>query len=265
MELRVQHEGCVDSTSERLFDALARGSARHGDVCIAREQTAGRGRRGATWHSGPEGGLYLSILLLPGLPLLHPAALTIGAGIAALETVRALGLARARLKWPNDVVVDRERGPDALRTSAKLAGVLVETRGLDPANPHYVVGIGLNIAQRNFPHELAAARAVTSVALEGGCDSLESAERELLPRLASGLERTALESPALTEHFLDCARLREAFVEVELGTELRRGRVRGLELRRGIRLELGTSTESPTRTEWLPLEHVRQVRVLDES
>ena len=265
MELRVQHEECVDSTSERLFEALAQGSARHGDVCIAREQSAGRGRRGATWHSGPDGGLYLSILLLPGPPLLHPAALTIGAGIAALETVRALGVAPARLKWPNDVVVDRERGTDALHASAKLAGVLVETRGLDPANPHYVVGIGLNIAQRTFPPELSAARAVTSVALEGGRDSLESAERELLPRLAAGLERAALESPALMERFLDSARLRDTLVEVELGAELRRGRVRDLELRRGIALEPDPSTGAPTRIEWLPLEHVRQVRALDRA
>ncbi len=265
MELRVQHEGCVDSTSERLFDALVRGSAHHGDVCIAREQTAGRGRRGAAWHSGPDGGLYLSILLLPGPPLLHPAALTIGAGIAALETVRALGVERARLKWPNDVVVDRERGADALHASAKLAGVLVETRGLDPANPHYVVGIGLNIAQRTFPPELAAARAVTSVALEGGQASLQRAESELLPRLAAGLERAALESSTLTERFLDCARLRDALVEVELGAELRRGRVRALELRRGIALERSPSSGGEARVEWLALEHVRQVRALERE
>jgi hypothetical protein len=106
---------------------------------------------------------------------------------------------------------------------------------------------------------------VTSVALEGGQASLPRAESELLPRLAAGLERAALESSTLTERFLDCARLRDALVEVELGAELRRGRVRALELRRGIALERSPSSGGEARVEWLALEHVRQVRALERE
>ncbi len=255
MHLRVHHHERVDSTSERLFAALAAGTAEHGDVHVAREQTAGRGRRGATWHSAPDGGLYLSLLLLPGVPAPHPAALTMAAGIAALETARELGVASARLKWPNDVVVDR-----AASGPAKLAGVLVETRGLDPAAPHYVVGIGLNVAQVEFPAELLAARHVTSIALEGGAASLERAERILLARLASGLERAALESPELGARFLAAAQLEARSVCVELGERELRGRVRTLDLRRGLLLEPEATVGPHAASEWLPLEHIRQVR-----
>jgi biotin-(acetyl-CoA carboxylase) ligase len=51
LRLRVFEHDVVDSTSERAFEELAAGRARHGDVHIAREQTAGRGRRGASWAS----------------------------------------------------------------------------------------------------------------------------------------------------------------------------------------------------------------------
>ncbi len=255
MYLRVRHHERVDSTSERLFAALAAGTAENGDVQVAREQTAGRGRRGATWHSAPDGGLYLSLLLLPGAPALHPAALTMAAGIAALETARELGVASARLKWPNDVVVDR-----AASEPAKLAGVLVETRGLDPAAPHYVVGIGLNVAQVEFPAELLAARRVTSIALEGGDASLEHAERVLLARLGRELEREALESSELGARFLAAAQLGARSVRVELGERELLGRVRALELSRGLLLELQATTGAHAASEWIPLEYIRQVR-----
>ena len=257
MQLRIHHHESVDSTSERLFVALASGSALHGDVHVAREQTAGRGRRGASWHSAADGGLYLSLLLLPGAPALHPAALTMAAGIAALETARELGVASARLKWPNDVVIDRAHGE-----IAKLAGVLVETRGLDLAAPHYVIGIGLNVAQRTFPAELLAARSITSVALEGGDASLERAERSLLTRLSAALEREALESPELGPRFLAVAQLQSRSVSVELGEREVRGRVQALELARGLLLAPDHAA-TPSQSEWLPLEHIRQVRPIE--
>ena len=67
-----------------------------------------------------------------------PPAITMSVGLAVREAVFAAGLNSARLDWPNDVVV-RE---------AKLAGILVESRGFDPAAPHFVIGIGVNVMRR---------------------------------------------------------------------------------------------------------------------
>ena len=57
----------VESTNDEA-QGLAVDGAPDGTVVWAREQTAGRGRRGMEWSS-PAGNLYLSIVLRPGKPL----------------------------------------------------------------------------------------------------------------------------------------------------------------------------------------------------
>ncbi|NOT31225.1 MAG: biotin--[acetyl-CoA-carboxylase] ligase, partial [Planctomycetes bacterium] len=182
MSSRLFQHGIVDSTNERALAAIASGEARDGDVHVAEGQSAGRGRLGRSWSSPAGEGLYLSLLLLPRAAP-NPAALTMAAGLGVLEGVRALGAEAARLKWPNDVLASDERGTDA-----KLAGILVETRGLDPLRPHAVVGVGLNVLQRAFPAELVRERAVTSLALLGLAVTRAAALEGLLaarwPRLA---------------------------------------------------------------------------------
>jgi BirA family biotin operon repressor/biotin-[acetyl-CoA-carboxylase] ligase len=112
---------------------LARAGARHGTVVIAEQQRAGRGRDGRTWVS-PPGGLYLSAVLRPPLPLHDVPAMTLAIGIGVCDAVRAAG-APAVLKWPNDVLV---RGK-------KLAGVLVEAQSQGAKLEAVVVGIGVNL------------------------------------------------------------------------------------------------------------------------
>lgn len=249
--LRLLQHGEVDSTSERAFAALAAGTARHGDVHLAETQSAGRGRRGRAWASARGEGLYLSVVLLPA-SLPHPAALTMGAGLAVLEAAGALGAASARLKWPNDVLVADAAGSPA----AKLAGILVEARGLDPARPHAVVGIGLNVRQRAFPPELEAERAVTSLARLGLERTLEEARNALLARLAPRLEE-ACEHPAAS------ARAYAAALGLD-GRPVRlahgRGEVRGRLLALGLDgIELETSGGRARHL----LEHVQALEALD--
>lgn len=240
----IEHD-VVDSTSERAFAALAAGSARHGDVHIAREQTAGRGRRGASWASARDEGVYLSVVLRPARPV-HPAALTIGAGLAALEAARDLGASAARLKWPNDVLVG----------AAKLAGILVETRGLDPAAPHYVVGVGLNVLQREFPPELLAQRAVTSLALCGAEHTLARARERLLVRLADRLDHALSEQPRLCEDYVAAMQLSGRALALECGDEQLSGAFVELTLR-GLVVRTAEGLERRCA-----LEHLRAVRVV---
>jgi BirA family biotin operon repressor/biotin-[acetyl-CoA-carboxylase] ligase len=99
---------------------------------VAKEQTAGRGRRGNVWISKP-GNLYAS-LLLPGIPSGSAGALAFVACLAVHDALLALAPAlapRLKLKWPNDVLLD----------GAKLAGILIEAE-LDWA----VIGAGINCA-----------------------------------------------------------------------------------------------------------------------
>jgi BirA family biotin operon repressor/biotin-[acetyl-CoA-carboxylase] ligase len=103
-------------------------------LLLADEQTAGRGRRGQRWHSAPGEGLTLSLAVVLRRPLRELAALPLVAGVAVARALRALGVARAALKWPNDIVVD----------GAKLGGILVETKSLNGAIKA-VVGVGINL------------------------------------------------------------------------------------------------------------------------
>jgi len=98
-------------------------------LIAAEEQTAGRGRRGRRWHSAPGAGITFSLGRRINRPARELAALSLVAGVATARALRALGM-DARLKWPNDLIVD----------GAKLGGILVETRN----GNHAVIGIGLN-------------------------------------------------------------------------------------------------------------------------
>jgi BirA family transcriptional regulator, biotin operon repressor / biotin---[acetyl-CoA-carboxylase] ligase len=124
----------TDSTNERAR-RLASAGAPHGTLVTAAEQTAGRGRQGRTWTAPPGRALLLSLVLRVEQPALVPLA----AGVAAAETIGD----HARIKWPNDVLVE----------GRKVAGVLVEGR---PQEGWAVLGIGLNVAIRpaDFPPEL---------------------------------------------------------------------------------------------------------------
>jgi BirA family transcriptional regulator, biotin operon repressor / biotin---[acetyl-CoA-carboxylase] ligase len=103
-------------------------------LLITEHQTAGRGRRGRRWHSERGQGLTFSLAARVRRAPRELAALSLVAGVAATRALRALGVARAALKWPNDLVVD----------GAKLGGILVETRALGEASKA-VIGIGINL------------------------------------------------------------------------------------------------------------------------
>jgi len=107
-----------------------------GALVIAAEwQEAGRGRMGRTWHAGIGGALTFSLVwrFTQGAGLL--SGLSLAVGVALMRVLRALGMAEAGLKWPNDVVW---RG-------GKLAGILIEMQGdmLGPSTA--VIGIGVNV------------------------------------------------------------------------------------------------------------------------
>ena len=105
-----------------------------GTVILAAEsQTAGRGRRGRRWHSTPGADLTFSLAVTLSRPSRDLATLPLVAGVAVTRALRASGLARAALKWPNDLMVD----------GAKVGGILVETR-VAALGTRCVIGIGIN-------------------------------------------------------------------------------------------------------------------------
>jgi BirA family biotin operon repressor/biotin-[acetyl-CoA-carboxylase] ligase len=125
-----------------------------GSVIISLAQTAGRGRKGRSWHSPAGTGLYMSILLKKMSAIGDSNTLNLLASLSvndALnkelkskdESVKKL----LELKWPNDILYD----------SRKIAGILSERKsGVKTTSPT-VVGIGVNInhTPTDFPQEIA--------------------------------------------------------------------------------------------------------------
>lgn len=171
-------------------------------------------------------------------------------GLAVASAARALGVEAAHLDWPNDVVA---RG-------AKLAGILVESRGLSAEDPTYVIGIGLNVRQREFSPELAGERSVTSLFLEGADCSLERASEALLDELSRRLDELREPHGDLGAEYLAATGLAGREVRVQVGAETRAGQLESLTLDGG--LVLAGSDGARTRH---ALEHVRALEALDPS
>jgi BirA family biotin operon repressor/biotin-[acetyl-CoA-carboxylase] ligase len=260
MELRLVRHGVVDSTNERALVAVAQGEARHGDVHVAEGQSAGRGRLGHRWASPSGEGLYLSLVLLPASAP-NPAALTMGAGLAVLEAVRALGAGGARLKWPNDVLAAHATGAMGAMgrdgTEAKLAGILVEARGLDPLRPHAVVGIGLNVLQASFPADLE--RPGTSLALLGLDVGRERALEACLAALGPRMDQACAAPERIAADYAAASRLPGRRVRVQQGSRELTGLLRSLTLD-GLDLVLDGGGRAR-----VPLEHARTVECLERG
>jgi BirA family biotin operon repressor/biotin-[acetyl-CoA-carboxylase] ligase len=164
----VRYFESVGSTNDEAAQLAAAG-APEGTVVIARQQTAGRGRRGRQWHSAPGAGIYMSLVLRPrtsgaGASGGDAALITLMAGAAAAEAVEAAEALRVALKWPNDLVVERDgRGGVERR---KLAGILAEGAASAAGLQHVVLGIGINLRPTAYLPELADR--VTSIERETG-------------------------------------------------------------------------------------------------
>ncbi|MEX0814170.1 MAG: biotin--[acetyl-CoA-carboxylase] ligase [Dongiaceae bacterium] len=126
----------IYSTNEEGRRQAAAGAA-EGTLLWAREQLAGRGRRGRAWQS-PPGNLYVSLVLRPACAPATAAQLSfvtaVGLG-AALDGLLPAGTS-VQYKWPNDVLVG----------GRKVAGILLETSASPgPALDWLVVGVGVNV------------------------------------------------------------------------------------------------------------------------
>jgi BirA family biotin operon repressor/biotin-[acetyl-CoA-carboxylase] ligase len=128
----------IDSTNSELLRRPVDPAAGV-DVLLAERQTGGRGRRGRSWASPLAAHLYLSVSRPFAGGLARLGGLSLVAGVATAEALRALGFDCVRLKWPNDVV---EASAHGLR---KLGGLLIEGSGEHAGPARAVIGLGLNI------------------------------------------------------------------------------------------------------------------------
>jgi BirA family biotin operon repressor/biotin-[acetyl-CoA-carboxylase] ligase len=184
-------------TGSTNSDALqaAQNAALHGSVYFADEQTSGRGRGNHGWQSASGQGLYVSVLLRPGLPPARLPLLPLAAGLAAAAAIQQERGLTPDLRWPNDLLVGEQ----------KIGGILVESKTEQDAVSFAVVGIGINVHQRSFDSELSTS--ATSLDL-ASCRT--GSRQALLIALLESLERETRELSQPTADTTIPARVAEA-------------------------------------------------------
>jgi BirA family biotin operon repressor/biotin-[acetyl-CoA-carboxylase] ligase len=142
----------------------------------AATQTAGRGRFSRSWISDA-GGLWLSAVIPTG-PDDRWRTLPLVAGLSVIDSLRELGVAHARLRWPNDIMVNNK----------KLAGLLVDSFSPGLA----VIGIGVNVTNHPESHDASLKNITTTLAdLVPGSASTATLTAVILKSLRSAVDHLA--------------------------------------------------------------------------
>ncbi|MCH3950613.1 MAG: biotin--[acetyl-CoA-carboxylase] ligase [Acidaminococcus sp.] len=128
------YQDTVRSTNE-ILKQLAGNGAEDGTLCVAEEQTGGKGRLSRGWFSPYGKGLWFSLLLKPSFLPQEAPKMTLLAAVAVVRAIRECCGVDAMIKWPNDVLLD----------GRKLVGILTEMSAEFGHINFLVVGIGINV------------------------------------------------------------------------------------------------------------------------
>ncbi len=137
----------VGSTTSKA-DSMIRNRRVQGNFLIyADEQSAGKGRRGASWHS-PEGGIWMTIGLF-GLEV--SSNFTLFTGVCLHQALnKFIGEGDCRIKWPNDIMLNDK----------KICGIHTEHIQF---HRYHLIGIGINVNNREFPQDIESIASSISI------------------------------------------------------------------------------------------------------
>ncbi len=156
------------SSTNDIAAEYATNKRNDGLVIFAEEQTAGRGRAGTKWISGRADSILCSIVLAK--TKCSAELLSLALAVAVAEAVGRPGGKPAKVKWPNDIILNDK----------KVAGILLEPR---THNSHtaYILGIGINCHQKriSFPPELQPIATSIDIEAQTICDRVSLAKRLL--------------------------------------------------------------------------------------
>ena len=147
----------LPSTNDEAMRLASECSLPAFDAVMADTQSAGRGRLGRAWSSPPGTGLYASVILRPTATPDKIPVITLLAGVAAAETIREITALDAKIKWPNDILINGK----------KVAGLLCEAH-LTGDTAIVIAGLGVNVntLPRDLPERLLYP--ATSLVAESG-------------------------------------------------------------------------------------------------
>ncbi len=131
------------STNNNAAEFAEKG-APEGMLVIAEEQGTGKGRRGRHWVTPAGSAIAMSIVVRPQISPANVSMITLVMGMAVASACREFCNVNAKIKWPNDVVVDGK----------KICGILTEMFSEIDYIKYLIIGTGINTAVEEFPEEL---------------------------------------------------------------------------------------------------------------
>ena len=145
----------VSSTNDVALQCGIDG-AEEGTLILAESQTQGRGRHGRRWVAPPESSLLASVILRHRLRADQVGLPNLIGAVAIASGINELTHLSARIKWPNDVLIQ----------GRKVSGVLTELEYDRHRQPFFVMGFGVNVntTRVDLPEELRAS--ATSLQIE---------------------------------------------------------------------------------------------------
>lgn len=167
MANQIYYYETIDSTNEEIKRLEALGNS-HGTIAVAREQSAGKGRRGRQWYSPKGDNLYFSLLLCPDFEKEKASVLTLLMALSVAEVLRQDGCENAMIKWPNDIVMNGK----------KVCGILTEMNLKADGGYSVIVGVGINLDNAEFTEDISTT--ATSILREYG---RKPTSKELLQKI----------------------------------------------------------------------------------
>lgn len=186
---------CLDEveSTNNLAKELAAGSRfKPVGLIVADKQTGGRGRFQRVWAS-PKGGIWMSLVVRPGISAVDASKMAPLAAVIVAEVIIETSGLPARIKWPNDILINDK----------KVCGILTEMAAEVERVEYLVIGIGLNA---NFDAKTIRGFSATTIKSELGravnrvelISKIASRLSKELPLLTAGYERIAARWKALS-------------------------------------------------------------------
>ena len=137
----------VDSTNNYAMAMVLKAEAVSSSGVFAREQTAGKGRRGKAWKSKSGENIILTVTeQMQWLPLQHQFQLSVAVALGCFDFVSKYIKENIKIKWPNDIFIN----------DRKAGGILIENAVKGNLWQWAIIGIGININQEDFDKEISA-------------------------------------------------------------------------------------------------------------
>jgi len=224
----------LDSTNARAFQLATQG-APDGTLVITERQTKGRGRLARAWYSPPGLGIWMSLILRPEIKPAEAPGLSLVSGLALALTVEEQLKIPAKLKWPNDCLLN----------GRKTAGILTELSADHGRVDFVILGIGINVGHReeDFPSDLRHTATSLALAAKKPVDRVEFLQA-FLRRLELDylqFKRTGL-GPTIGRYESHCS-LIGCEIEAQVGKRTIRGRAKRIDPGGGLVIDIaGTET-----------------------